>query len=537
MARAAQAPDAGQTLRELQSPPFPRPSESVPQVDTGAPPPAEAAGDVRLLIKSVRIVGNTAVETADLRSLVAHLEGSEHGLRELNEAASRITAYYRQQGYSLARAYVPAQDVVDGAVTIAVIEGRIDARRVDNRSRVSDERVEQYLDAIKPGDIVRAGELDRALLLLNDTPGIAGSRATLQPGASVGTTDLVVALAPAAPYSGNASFDTHGNRYTGESRVSGTVNFNSPFGVGDQITLNALRSNQDLAYDRFAYHRPFGSDGLRFGVAYAETRYRLGKEFTTLNAHGSASSWSGFAVYPFLRSVRASVLGIVSRERKSLSDSVDATATVTDKGVEVTSAGLTGNYQDGLGGGGITNFELTMATGRLNITSPVARAIDEVSARTRGVYTRMSYNVSRLQQLGQGNMAAVSLVGQFANKNLDSSEKFGAGGAYAVRAYPQGEGIGDSGYVASLELRHYYTISAYGAAFYDTGMVAINRYPFSTSSNTRYLSGVGFGFTAVVDDLQLRTALAWRTAGGAPVSVTPSAAKMPLFWIQAIKPF
>lgn len=44
--------------------------------------------------------------------------------------------------------------------------------------------------------------------------------------------------------------------------------------------------------------------------------------------------------------------------------------------------------------------------------------------------------------------------GQLANRNLDSSEQFYLGGADAVRAYPQGEAGGDSGYQATAELRY-----------------------------------------------------------------------------------
>ena len=43
--------------------------------------------------------------------------------------------------------------------------------------------------------------------------------------------------------------------------------------------------------------------------------------------------------------------------------------------------------------------------------------------------------------------------GQLAFDNLDSSEKMELGGAYGVRAYPEGEAYGDQGYVATLEAR------------------------------------------------------------------------------------
>ena len=43
--------------------------------------------------------------------------------------------------------------------------------------------------------------------------------------------------------------------------------------------------------------------------------------------------------------------------------------------------------------------------------------------------------------------------GQLAFDNLDSSEKMELGGAYGVRAYPEGEAFGDEGYIATAEAR------------------------------------------------------------------------------------
>ena len=45
-------------------------------------------------------------------------------LTELRGMAARISDYYHRNGYFVARAYLPEQEIKDGAVTIAVLEGR-----------------------------------------------------------------------------------------------------------------------------------------------------------------------------------------------------------------------------------------------------------------------------------------------------------------------------------------------------------------------------------------------------------------------------
>lgn len=528
------APDAGQTLRELQQQPARPVPQSAPPLRIEDAPADSKADDTRVLVKSFKISGNAAIPTPELQALLADLVGGQQSLIELNAAAARITAYYRQRGYAVARAYLPAQEIEDGAVAINILEGRIDKRRLNNQSRLSDERVNAYLDQVKDGDIIRSAQVDRGLLLLNDTPGVGSARATLQPGASVGTSDLLVELNPAAPYAGNVSVDNYGNRYTGQYRLGGAFYINSPLNIGDQLAFNALTSDQDLTYARLAYQLPVGSDGLRLGAAYFETRYRLGKEFAALDAHGEASSGSVFAVYPFIRSQLSNLSGTLTWEQKRLTDLVDATTTVTDKAVRLANLGLSGSHQDTLGGGGISSLDLSVAFGRLEITSPGALAIDAASAQSNGAYTRLSYSAARLQRLTRSNVLSLALSGQWASKNLDSSEKFSLGGANGVRAYPQGEGIGDEGYLAQLELRHDFTNTLQGTLFYDTGSVTINRNPFGTAAaNSRTLSGAGVGVNAALADVQLRASLAWRTGGGQPTSIPESAAQSPTLWVQA----
>ncbi|MNR83763.1 Heme/hemopexin transporter protein HuxB precursor [compost metagenome] len=532
---AAQAlPNAGQILRELQQ----QPELTVPkagptlEVDERALN-ASADQGTSFALKTIAITGNTTFTQAELHALVSELEGSSRSMKDLNVAAQRITAYYREQGYPVARAYLPAQEIKDGVVTIAVVEGRIAAQQLKNNSRLSDQRAAAYLDRSGDGAI-RSESIDRGLLILNDTPGVSNARATLQPGASVGTSDLVVQLEPGAAYSGNIDFDNYGNRYVGTYRLGGTLNINSPLQIGDVLTANLLTSGSGLNYGRVAYQLPLGSDGLRIGAAYFETRYELAKEFKRLDAHGTASSASVFAAYPFIRSQFSNLNGTLSWEQKNLSDSVDATVTTTNKRAKLVTAGIFGTRQDVFAGGGINSLSLSAIFGQLDIKSASALIIDNVSAKSNGNYARVAYNLARLQRISERNNLYLAVSGQEASKNLDSSEKFALGGANGVRAYPQGEGIGDEGVLATLELRHQIMSGLQGTLFYDTGSVKINHTPFGpAAANTRTLSGAGFGLNAYVAQVQIKASLAWRTYGGTPTSIPEWSSRGPTAWLQA----
>lgn len=531
-------PDAGQTIRELQKQPeMKAPKEVVPLLPEGdAVRSGLTDNNLRIAVKAIRVTGNSVFAAHDLEALVADLIGDEHTLAELDQGAARITAYYRERGYVVARAYLPEQEIKDGVIVINVLEGLVGQQRVDNQSRLSDELANGYLRGIKSGDVLQAKPVDRALLLLNDTPGVGGARATLQPGASVGTSDLLIEIDPSAPYTANIELDNNGNRYTGEYRLGAALALNSPLKIGDQLILRVLASDQSMTYARIAYQVPVGENGLKLGGAYSDTRYRLGKEFSALQAHGTASSTSLYATYPFIRSQATNLSGTLTWEGKKLVDQTDAPVTLADKRVEIFNVGLAGNHQDALGGAGITSFEVSLMTGKLNLDA-VSLAADVASAKSNGTFTRLAYNLNRLQRLSDKDTLSLAFAGQQASKNLNSSEKFSLGGANGVRAYPQGEGSGDQGWMANLEVRHSLMEQLQGVVFYDAGSVETNRNPFAAGANTRNIAGAGLGANANLAGMSLRAYVAWCTSGGQPTAEPATLNRNPRLWLQVSKQF
>lgn len=532
-AHAQVQPNAGQVLRELQTPAPALPNAvPAPRVE---PAPAANDNSPRVLVKSIVISGNQEIPTSELTPFVSGLIGSEQTLTQLNAAARRITALYRSRGFAVARALLPAQDITSGVVTISIIEGRVSSSRIANTSRLPDALVGSYIEEVRPGDVIRSSQIDRGILLLQDTPGIASSRATLQPGASVGTSELLIEVTPADLLTGSATLDNYGSRYTGEYRLGANLALASPLDLGDQLSFSALTSGAGLSFGRIAYQLPIGSDGLRIGAAYFDTRYKLGREFALLEAQGSANSASVFAAYPFIRSPARNLNATVSYESKNLTDKVNATATTTDKKIGLTSLGLSGNLQDALMGGGINSFDLGLVMGNLNIASAGALAIDAASAQTHGSYSKVTYGLSRLQRISNSTLISITLNGQQASKNLDSSEKFSLGGPTGVRAYPSGEASGDEGFKGTVELRHSWNANWQSTLFYDFGSITrINKTPFgAAASNSKNLAGVGIGLNATFFKTQIRAALAWRTDGGLPASLPPSTVKTPTLLVAA----
>ena len=513
-AYAQQPPVAGQ-LQQI--PPAAVPRRTAPDIRIERPEASvEAATEgARIRVDTLRVTGSTLFTETELVAATGFTPGLDLSLAELRNAAAQITRFYNSRGYVLAQAYLPAQDVVDGAVTIAVVEGRYGAINLRNESGVSDSLARGVLNGLDRGDPVAIAPLERRLLLLSDVPGVV-VHSTLSPGAEVGTSDLTVDLTRAPRINGSLEADNAGNRYTGAYRFGGSVNLNNPTGMGDMISLRLLASTEGLAYGRAAWQVPLGDATV--GVAYTHMQYDLGREFSALDAGGTADIFSVFASYPLIRSRTANLYALASFDAKFLSDEIGLVSQVSDKEIRAVTVGLRGDSRDGFGGGGWNAGSLSWTSGELDIESPLERAADAISARSQGGFNKLQFAISRLQTVSGPLSVYGALRGQVATDNLDSSEKMELGGAYAVRAYPQGEAYGDEGYVATLEARltlDQWTQPLPGQfqfiAFVDGGEGDFAHDPWFSGPNRARRSGGGIGINWFgSDDLIIRASYARR---------------------------
>ncbi|EXF43195.1 polypeptide-transport-associated domain-containing protein ShlB-type [Pseudomonas sp. BAY1663] len=533
VAQAQVAPDAGQSIRDIEQTPLQLPPRQTLELNLPDAPSSEVkAGGPSLQVNGFTLQGNSVIASDELLPLLADLQGRTVSLGELQAGANRITLLYRERGYPLARAYLPAQEIDGGIVRIAVLEGRYGEVRLDNQSRLKGAALAP-LGALQAGDAVRSAPLERSLLLLQDTPGVE-VKSTLKPGASVGATDLLVDVQPGPLVSGSVDADNYGNRFTGEYRLGGTLNLNSPLGLGDRLSLRAMGSDEDQHYYRAAYQLPIGPWATQVGVAYSDMDYQLAKDFGDLDAHGNARIASVYAIQPLIRSRDFSLFAQLQFDDKRLKDDIDLFASKSDKRSRVVTAALNGNARDSLLGGGLSSFALAWSQGSLNIDGELEQLIDDLSAGTRGRFHKLNPSLVRLQRLSDRFSLYAQVQGQWSDANLDSSEKLSLGGAYGVRAYPQGEASGDQGWLANLELRYALTPAWQLNTFVDHGQVRLNKDSWSNGDNHRSLSAAGVGATWADHGWRINAVAAWKLGNDDPQSDVD---RSPRVWAQVVRYF
>jgi len=333
-------------------------------------------------------------------------------------------------------------------------------------------------------------------------PELKVTAADVKPAQTVGASDFDIAVSGTEPYSAYIVGDNYGSQYTGRYRINLGLSANSPLGYGDKLGMNGVVSTtSDLKNGKLYYNFPLAANGLRGEVSASRTTYSLAKEYESLDALGNATTLEASLIYPIFKTRLESFDISLGYAHKNMKDEVRSTDTVTKK--ESDAANLTLAYTRScllFGLNTFTNASVTLTHGNLSFKDADALAIDQAGAQTDGDYDKISGSIEKTVHFNPEYALTASLRFQKAlgNKNLDGSEDFSLGGAYGVRAFPEGEHSAEDGYLLGAEL--FYTLPSYegithkASIFADTGYATMENK--MSGSESRHLSDLGFGYQA-----------------------------------------
>lgn len=481
--QAPNAPNAGSLLQEIERDylkPIPKP---VPRLSPSKPEDAPKA-EQTVLVKGFKFLGNRLISDDELQAALKKHVGKKYTVAELQNIAAEIHQIYSSRGY-VAQGTLPRQDVTDGVITIEIIEAKFggvtfDLEQKKNLRRVSPETLEKFVSAGQVvGQSINSLELDRALLITGDLPGVV-IEGSLIAGEKEGETQVLLRAEDKPFYVGDVSLDNQGSRSTGTFRKNANLNFFSPRGIGDVVNLSAL-STEGSTYGRLAYSLPIGYDGLRVGVNASYMRYELiTQEVQSTKPKGDSKVLGVDLQYPIVRGQITNLYANAALDAKYFKNEFLGSSgyeTSSDYQLQVVSAGLSGSHYDDWIGGGVSSASVNLGLGRVDLSGSTAthRSNDAAGAATAGTYGRLRLNASRHQNVREDLTLLVVASAQLANKNLDSSEKFYLGGPSGVRAYPNSEGGGSEGYSLTVELRQRLPQNLLASVFYDWGSVTQNK--------------------------------------------------------------
>ena len=212
-------------------------------------------------------------------------------LGQIESIADKITKFYRERGFILAKAYIPKQEVRDGIVTLTLLLGKLGNIEVHNNNLYSTSTLSSVFDddLTKP---VTSSVIEENLYLINDFPGVVVN-GFFEPGNQVGDTKLNINVKSEKRYTSNIRLDNHGTTGTGLYRTYLDFQMNNPLGISDYINLSILHASSpsNTQFWRAFYQTKLFSPRWKLMIGTSENQFLVDKSTlgTSLDLNGVVS--------------------------------------------------------------------------------------------------------------------------------------------------------------------------------------------------------------------------------------------------------
>ncbi|HYH39786.1 MAG TPA: ShlB/FhaC/HecB family hemolysin secretion/activation protein [Azospirillum sp.] len=445
--------DPNRLEQRFDQPPTP---QSVPEPDLPAPeqaPPPKDAEGIRFTLSSIELDGATVYAADDLRPLWEGLLNRTVTLAEVYGVRDAITAKYRNDGYVLSQAVVPAQRIRGGVVRLQVIEGYINEVTVQGDFADHAGILQGMAAKIKASRPLRMDDMERYVLLADDLPGVT-VRTVLEPAEGVpGASNLTFNLERKA-YSGSLSLDNRGTRSVGVLQLSGSVTADDQLGRFDRtaVTGSIAQQIRELRFLDVTHTEVLDSEGTTAQIGLRRSWAEPGDNVRALEIDSLTSSLRLAVAHPFLRSRSETLRGeLAFTVRNSRTDILQRRQ--SEDRLRVLSGTLSYDIADSWDGSNLV--QATLAQG-LNVLEATKRGTVAARSRAggRSDFTKLGLIVQRDQKLGEEFALVLAGEGQYAGHELLSSEEFGVGGKSYGRAFDASEITGDSGFAARAEFQY-----------------------------------------------------------------------------------
>jgi len=439
------------TALPIERPMPPSRPPALPEIQATAPGRVpQGAAELRFRLETLTVLGATAFPAARLERLWADRLRHEISAADLFGIADAITALYRDAGYVLSRAIVPAQRIEGGNARLQVIEGFVEAVMLEGELGRARPLLERYLDRITRTRPVRLADIERYLLLADDVPGIQLT-AVLRPGTAPGAAELAVS-GIRKPLEGFATVNNRGSDYVGPWSATAAAASNAFSPLGEQIELLALAALpiQEQLYGAASFSARVGGEGLAFSGAASYGPSEPGATLADLDVRSEATRLFGGLGYPVLRGRRLSLWLELGYEWLLETSRASGSRLFRDR-LDTGDLAARLAILDPLGGA--SDLRLGVRQG---LPLPgTTRSSDTLSSRpgASGDFTAFVAEASRRQPLIPHVELALAAAGQLTSDKLLSAAEIQFGGTEFLRGYPPAELSGDSGLAASAELR------------------------------------------------------------------------------------
>jgi hemolysin activation/secretion protein len=464
------------------------------------PPDSNKDAPAQIKVDRYVIEGSTVLSPEEVEQATKAFTG-QVTFSQLLQARTAITKLYVDRGYITSGAFIPPQTLDNGIVKIQILEGQLEAVRVNGTNKLQPGYVRRRLAiaGAKPLNINRVLEGLRVLQL---DPRLSSISADLQAGIQPGTSLLDVKVSEADPFTTTISLDNGRSPSVGSVRRKVEFSHNNLTGRADELDLSYSNTNGSNSLD-VSYATPVNPHNGTVRLAYGRTRSKVIEDpFQLLDIRANSTYYEGTFRQPLLQT---------SSEEFAMGVTVSHQQSQTALGFEDIGPFPLSPGADDQGQTKVTSLrwfqewskrssqQVLAARSQLSFGAPWFGATQASDTATPdgpdSNYVSWRGQAQWVRLLAPETLLLVKGDMQVGDRHLLPLEQFGIGGQNSVRGYRQDALLTDSGFLFSTEVRiPVLRIPQLSGVLQVTPFVDVGHgWNFGTQPDKQTLAGTGLG--------------------------------------------
>lgn len=189
-------------------------------------------------IHRISILNASLISDSEKQALARPYTSKCLNLTEVNALVHAISDWYMQRGYITSRAYLTEQDLSQGELSIAVLEGKLDTIRLEGKHP----RMLHMAFPGLEGKVLNLRDIEQGMEQINRVR-VTPVQIEILPSTKVGFSVVNLTAKPEFPLNASVGFDNSGQKNTGVGQLNAALTGNNLLGLADRWFISGGRSS------------------------------------------------------------------------------------------------------------------------------------------------------------------------------------------------------------------------------------------------------------------------------------------------------
>ena len=386
----------------------------------------------------IHLTGVSVFKDGRFDGLLEEFAGQCLGQGSIGNLLQRISGIYADHGYITTRAYVPAQDIASRELTVEVLEGKVEAfiyQQIDKDGNPRPGKPRKLKSAmpLQAGDVFQLRDLEHGLEQINRLRS-SQANANLVAGEEPGTSRVAITEQKADTIRGTISVDNRGDKVTGETQISLSLEADDLLGLNDTyfLSYSGARNSNALAFSFSVPHRRwfFAANG-----SYSES---LSPASATSDLFTQTANLNVTAERLLFRDARSKYF-LYGGVHSYWNERFVNIAALTPQHRTALSFGLRHEHR--------LKKSVISANTSFTFGAPFLGGDGNLSPQTsstpKSEFVKLETRLTYIRPFESGQQLTATMVGQLSDSPLFSNEQLSVGGWESVRGYAGHSSSGD----------------------------------------------------------------------------------------------